>query len=100
MGEVEEAGLYPKLRVAQRKYSAAGWRERKKLSVGLMPKSDECSKSTKWPKRGALVCDHEPTQGEKDVLVFDSLLVSCHEESGSHAVSAVSHKTPVVRNHI
>lgn len=34
------------------------------------------------------------------MLMFDSLLVSCHEESVSHAVSAVCHKTPVVRNHI
>lgn len=36
----------------------------------------------------------------KDVLMFDSLLVLCHTESGSHTVSAVYHKTPVVRNHI
>lgn len=36
----------------------------------------------------------------KDVLMFDSLLVLCHAESGSHTVSAVCHKTPVVRNHI
>lgn len=34
------------------------------------------------------------------MLMFDSLLVLCHEESGSHRVSAVYHKTPVVRNHI
>lgn len=33
------------------------------------------------------------------MLMFDSLLVSCHEESG-HTVSAVCHKIPVVRNHI
>lgn len=32
--------------------------------------------------------------------MFDSLLVLCHAESGSHAVSAVCHKTPVVRNHM
>lgn len=32
--------------------------------------------------------------------MFDPLLVWCHAESGSHTVSAVCHKMPVVRNHI
>lgn len=42
--------MYPKLRAAQREYTVAGWREREKLNVRLMPKCDKCSKSTKWPK--------------------------------------------------
>lgn len=36
----------------------------------------------------------------EDVLMFDLLLVLCHAESGSSTVSAVYHKTPVVRNHM
>lgn len=99
-GKTGEAGLYPKLRVAQREYSVGWWREKEKLTVRLMPKSDECSKCTKWAKPGALLCDHEPSQGQKDVLMFDSLLVSCHGESSSHTASAVYHTTPAVRNHI
>lgn len=43
MGEVGEASLNPKLRVVQREYTVGGWREREKLHVRLMPKSDECS---------------------------------------------------------
>lgn len=84
-------------------YVVGGWREREKLNVEPMPRNSECSKSTKWPKRGALLCDHVPSQGEKelkDVLTFDSLLVLCHAESGRQTVSAACHKTLVVRNHI